>query len=236
MKKYDKNFIDQLACNIMGELEERSLAGDVCIYVNNIRYSSKRVSDNMFGQPLYRFTQDKGEYNPLDYFEYAARKHILSMSFEGDLYDHINFGKPSWLDTLLQNYGLYYEQGNAWNLTVYCTYDEDYDKWEYTDYSSQMKPEPVHLYRGAGCSVWNNYPILKAVSDLWYELSKETGDIGGCVLGAHMSFSLNGEDFEMSPASPWQGENSWTPHVPTIKQILEHIGCINIVWHCGRLD
>ena len=58
MKKYDKNFIDQLACNIMGKLEERRLAGDVCIYVNNIRYSSKRVGDDMFGLPLYRFTHD----------------------------------------------------------------------------------------------------------------------------------------------------------------------------------
>lgn len=239
-KKYTKNDIDQLAQKIMGELENRCLAGDVCIYVNNIRYSSKLKKDWRdlpWDVSAYHFTEDEGEYNPLDYFEYAAHKHILSLSTEGGFYDKLNYGSVEWFNTILGEYGLYYELGNAWNLTVYPMYDEEIEKWEYTDYSQSkaIVPTPVHLFNGSICD-WSNYPMLKPINDMWFQLSKETGDKGGCVLGAGISFEYNGENIFMSPASPWQGEGSWTPHVNLIKEVLKYVGCTNIIWHHGRLD
>lgn len=57
-----------------------------------------------------------------DYLEYYNRD-TLSMSFDGDIYDVFNYDLfPSLLekfDKLLESYGLYYELGNAWNLSLY---------------------------------------------------------------------------------------------------------------------
>ena len=61
--------------------------------------------------------------DPGDYFEYVNPEHILSMSFEGPIYHMFNYGeyKPvlKKFNELLEKYGLYYELGNAWNLTCY---------------------------------------------------------------------------------------------------------------------
>ena len=70
----------------------------------------------------------------------------------------------------------------------------------------------------------------------WYLLSKETGDKGCCVVGAGMNFEYQGIPYKMAVCSPWQGENSWTPHVPAVKEMLKNIGAINISWDCGRMD
>lgn len=64
--------------------------------------------------------------DPRDYFEYVHNPHILSMSFEGSLYECLNgyagdYGgqMESEFSDLLAKYGLYYELGNAWNLSCY---------------------------------------------------------------------------------------------------------------------
>ena len=55
----------------------------------------------------------------IDYYN----EDTLSMSFDGDIYDVFNYGLfPKLLekfDSLLRSYGLYYELGNAWNLSLY---------------------------------------------------------------------------------------------------------------------
>lgn len=59
--------------------------------------------------------------NPRDYFEYVGD--ILSVSFEGPLYDAINYGFDSSLenelDELFSSHNLYKELGNAWNFSLY---------------------------------------------------------------------------------------------------------------------
>lgn len=61
--------------------------------------------------------------DPRDYFKYVNSDHILSMSFEGPLYGVLNAYCPGWtkleaeFQKLFEKYGLYYEMGNAWNLT-----------------------------------------------------------------------------------------------------------------------
>lgn len=57
--------------------------------------------------------------DPRDYFEYVREPNILSMSFEGTLYDILNNHDMFVLQDLFSKYGLYYELGNAWNLSAY---------------------------------------------------------------------------------------------------------------------
>lgn len=61
--------------------------------------------------------------DPSDRFVYVNPDHVLSMSFEGCVYQMFNYtAYPDVLrkfTELLKSYGLYYELGNAWNLTCY---------------------------------------------------------------------------------------------------------------------
>lgn len=59
-----------------------------------------------------------------DYLEYAGD--ILSISFEGAMYDIFNysFGERSVryineFDNIIGKFGLYFEQGHAWNLSLF---------------------------------------------------------------------------------------------------------------------
>lgn len=78
--------------------------------------------------------------------------------------------------------------------------------------------------------------ILKSIMDYWYEAGHEVGDKGSCVIGEGMFFNYKGEDYWMMPNTGWQGEGSWTPFVPAIKEMLKAAGATDIDWNCGRLD
>ena len=77
---------------------------------------------------------------------------------------------------------------------------------------------------------------LKNIMDMWYELSKNTGDIGSCVLGAGFKFEWNGDEYFMSAQSPYQGSISWEKHIDVVKQALENIGATEIYYNWGRID
>ena len=70
---------------------------------------------------VHRYFEDEAD--PNNYFEYVREPNILSMSFEGVLYDVLNgyYGgkKEAEFSKILEKYGLYYEIGNAWNLSIY---------------------------------------------------------------------------------------------------------------------
>lgn len=103
--------IEDLANKIYELLTAEDLWFDTRIYFNGKAYEAgphgeKKVIENI---------------NPRDYFEYAGD--ILSMSFEGPLYDEFNYSRD-WefegkFSDLLRECGYYYELGNAWNLTLY---------------------------------------------------------------------------------------------------------------------
>ena len=92
---------------------------DVSIYFNGIRWSTHGGSKFRYGgEPFV------AEADPRDYFEYVGP--ILSMGFEGPFYEVVNGyrGEIGWnieaeFRKLLAKYGVYYELGNAWNLSVY---------------------------------------------------------------------------------------------------------------------
>ena len=95
---------------------------DVYIYYNGKRMGTSTIDDN--GKEIFRYNGEpflKNDIDPHDYFQYAGP--TLSMSFEGPMYHAINHGaNDSFLtefNALLREYGLYYELGHAWNLSVY---------------------------------------------------------------------------------------------------------------------
>ena len=225
--KMTRKDIENLAEEVIRFLQKREMDSDVILYFNN-----KRILLN-YGNDKEIIEEDV---SPFDYFDYANHYHILSMSFEGGLYEALNYGDydGGWatqekLTDLFDKYDLYYELGNAWNLSLYKG-DGNYDDIEYTSY--ETKPEPEFIYHHKE----NVLPELKEIMRKWYELSTETGDCGCCVIGEGMTFDYKGKEYKMAACSPYQGEGSWIPHVEVVKEMLKDIGATNIVWNCGRMD
>ena len=114
--------IEQLTKEIHQFLVAHDLWVDTHIYFNGKCWStnSKDSTEFCYNQNKYF----EYEANPKDYFEYVREpENILSMSFEGNLYDVLNgyWGAKikKEFSNILEKYGLYYELGNAWNLTCY---------------------------------------------------------------------------------------------------------------------
>lgn len=66
---------------------------------------------------------------PTNHFKYVRDPNILSMSFEGPLYDVLNGYThnrefENKFEKIFKKYGVYYELGNAWNLTC-CPLEEE---------------------------------------------------------------------------------------------------------------
>lgn len=215
--------IEEMAYEIMNFLIKHHADEDVAIFFNNKRMVTINCEDER------KIVIGEG-FNPLDYFEYANPKHILSMTFEGVLYEIINCRDMCYLSPIFEKYGVYAELGNAWNLSVFSMNGNM--KIEYTDYSKSIKKEPIYLYNNN----LDQYPALKSISDMWREFSKKVGDIGSCVLGAGFSFEYEGNLFFLPPHSCYQGSISWETDKDEIKQMLQLIGCGNIQYHWGNLD
>ncbi len=114
---------ENLAKDIFDWLNEHEMWIDVSIYFDGKCWSTMN-KDNT------DFTYNEGKYfeyedEPTKYFEYVAKDHILSMSFESDLYNVLNAYVPNWnkleseFQAIFEKHGVYYEMGNAWNLTCY---------------------------------------------------------------------------------------------------------------------
>lgn len=233
MKALTKRRISLMAYEIAHGLMERG-CNDTRIYYNDkaldISFNTRAWLDDDADSPLSKFATLKkiNGINPLEYFEYAATNHILSMSFEGELYNYIyEQGEiPAWLENVFKKYGVYYELGNQWNLTCYAI--DDNMKVDYTFYSN-TSTDPIYLFG-------ENNGIFQKIMDEWHEKSRVTGDIGSCVLGAGMSFNYKGAEYFMSAQSPWQGCCSWEAHIDWVKQELEKLGCTEVYYKCGHMD
>lgn len=92
---------------------------DVFIYYNGKRMS---FTNNGTAIPNIVIEEDK---DPRDYFEYVGNPHIMSMSFEGNLYEVLNYYScnsdkmEAEFDALLKRHGCYYTLGHAWDLSCY---------------------------------------------------------------------------------------------------------------------
>ena len=122
-KVLTKKQTEQLATEIFNWLVDNELWVDVCIYFNGKRWSTHDAKLEEFCYNERRYFEDEAE--PKNYFEYVREPNILSMSFEGGLYSVLNGYVNGWVrleeefSKILAKYGLYYELGNAWNLSCY---------------------------------------------------------------------------------------------------------------------
>lgn len=227
MKKLTKIHIEQFANEIMEYLIKHELDMDVCIYYNNKRMRRKYDWQDMDAAPKLVIEEDV---SPFDYFEYANYDHILSMSFEGSLYESLNYTgyAEDGLRKLFEKYGLYWELGNAWNLSAFLIDDET--EVEYTFYKKPA--EKIYLYR-----IDSKTPHeLAIIMQKWYQMSIKVGDKGSCVLGAGFSFEWNGNEYFMCACSPYQGSISWETNKEDVRKMLEDIGATNICYDYGRMD
>jgi hypothetical protein len=229
--KLTKNKIEEMAMEIIDYLKKNDLDNDVCIYFNNKRI---RLGSNWDREKREFISYEKVEedISPFDYFEYANHKHILSMSFEGDLYDLLNgfsYGNADKFLKIFEKYGLYYEMGNAWNLSVYPD-SIDYDEIEYTSY--EREPEPTIIYSHS-----TDVPTeLIVIKHMWDKLSSTTQHLGGSsTIGDGFKFTYNGINYEMISPS-YQGSLIYEHWIDTIESELELIGATEIYYNYGRLD
>lgn len=195
-------------------LRKNDIFDDCAIYYNN----KKITEEGIF--------EDK---NPKDYFEYA-NPNTLSMSFEGELYDILNYntypGLNDKFDAIFEKHGFYYELGNAWNLAAYC---EDCCE-DCTICNENQKEEPIMI------SVSSGPEELIKIQQYWKEKSDNEPDEGSCVLGAGFKFNYKDKEYFMPSKSCNQGSLSWEKFVDEITQMLMNAECKNISYDWGRMD
>ena len=122
---------ESLAKEVRQFLLRNELWTDVRIYFNGKAFSTSDRSGNYFCNDPDHLVVLEDE-DPRNYFKYVSKDDIMSMSFEGDFYGCMNFHCRRGadfdvhirmkFDEILEDYGVYYELGNAWNLTCYYSW------------------------------------------------------------------------------------------------------------------
>lgn len=229
--KLTKTRIEELANEIIAYLKANDLDMDVCVYFNNkrIRLASEW---NRETKELVVVEKIEEDMNPLDYFSYANEKHILSMSFEGGLYHKINYEcDTEEFDAIFKKYGLYYEQGHAWNLSAYPD-TIDYDDIEYTSYETEPESEPIKVYSHS-----TDVPMeLLVIKHMWDKLSATTEHLGGSItMGDGFNFEYKGNRYKMVTPN-YQGSMIYEHWISTIKQELKTVGATDVYYDYGRMD
>lgn len=115
--------IEEMAVEIREFLLERGMWQDVDIYFNGKRFTTRNPEDGHYYYNDREKLFVEENQNPRDYFEYVAEEHILSMAFEGPACEMIYYGlfqsAKRGFDKIFEKYGVYYEQGEHWNLTCF---------------------------------------------------------------------------------------------------------------------
>lgn len=113
---------------IIDYLVAHDLFDEVIIYTGNKRYLSADYG-RMSGAAPIDYVTRKGTEVELWVEDAQASQYLeftcddtLSMAFEGPLYDAMNYGDgtvEAALSRIFERHGLYFEMGDAWNLTSY---------------------------------------------------------------------------------------------------------------------
>lgn len=115
--------IELLATEIFNWLVDHEMWIDVQIYFNGTCWSTSNKDHTEFCYNEHKYFEYEAE--PKDYFEYVREPNILSMSFEGSLYEILNAYVRGWekleeeFRKIFEKHGLYFELGHAWNLTCF---------------------------------------------------------------------------------------------------------------------
>lgn len=116
---------EKLAKDIIDWLLKKEIFDDTFVYVNGKRYGTCDGEGHYnYGTNSWNNVYVEENKDPKKYFEYAGP--YLSMSFEGPLYDVLNYGweydyyekLDQELNDIFKKHGYYFELGNAWNLTA----------------------------------------------------------------------------------------------------------------------
>lgn len=224
-----KEDIEKMAYEVLFYLIDKNLYIDVDIYFNGKSLSAHKVDDVI----VHAEKQNK---HPNNYFKYINYRHILSMSFEGPLYAEMNSGSSKTrnaLSKIFNKYKVYYELGDAWNLSVYPIREEYYNNIEYIDYPFRTEK----VYKNISLRDKKDIPgELLEIMHNWYNLSLTVGDIGSCVIGAGFKFNYNDQDYFMHSCSPYQGNLSWENWIDEIQSSLKSIGASDINYEWGCMD
>lgn len=125
--KPSKREIEEMAKEVRSFLIEHSLWIDTTIYFNGKAFTTSKNGHYAYNDP--NDLLEISNVDPARMFDYTNPDHILSMSFEGPLYDVLNFdGEYSsafcneiegGLRDIFAKRGCYYELGNSWNLSLF---------------------------------------------------------------------------------------------------------------------
>lgn len=115
--------IEKMAVEIRELLLDAGMWQDTEIYFNGKRFTSYDPVDGKYYYNDREHLIVEENQNPRTYFEYVAEEHILSMAFEGPVCEMIYYGVypavKRKFDKIFEKYGVYYEQGDHWNLTCF---------------------------------------------------------------------------------------------------------------------
>lgn len=118
-----RNKQGKLAKDIIDFLLKHEIFDDTFIYVNGKRYGTCDGEGHYnYGTNSWDKVYVEDNKDPKDYFEWAGK--ILSMSFEGPLYDILNYGwefggkLEEEFNKIFEKHGYYFELGNSWNGTA----------------------------------------------------------------------------------------------------------------------
>lgn len=199
---------------------------EFCVFYNG-KMSSNISKD--WRKTVIRVTNDV---NPLDYCEYFPENFILGLAYDGSMYELINgyMGNDLYerFTAIFKRNGLYLEHCDSCHAVI----ANSTNKEEEISYSVFKKKEIKKIYRAEDAPDSEIQTIMNA----WYEMSKAYGDKGACVIGAYMEFDYKGDQYRMSPQSPYQGSLSWESNVDAVKNMLKNAGAENVYFNYGRLD
>jgi hypothetical protein len=211
---------EELAYAILNLLKEHELICGVRIFFNNKCFTGDVAIESQKGS---------------DYFKYATDD-TISMSFEGDLCDVLNYRHGELSDkvisellSLLGSYGLFYELGEHWNLGTYYIDEEPPEELK-DDTEGENPQNPIYIRKSLCPSE------LEPIRTEWERRQNEYGDVGSTVRCAAFTFKFKDTYYRMPPQGQWQGSCSWESSVDEIKHLLEQAGCENVKYHYGELD
>lgn len=232
-KKITKDTIEKIAKEIRKWVRDNHLGSDYSMLYNGKFWHHEYVKN---GNKWVTKIKTEKNVDPHKYCEWFSEKFILGLCVDGYIYECLNeynrYKAKEKLDAILHNYGLYLENCDGCHFDV-CVWDIDIEDVEYSYYP---KEKVVYLYRVDKSDSSSVLPELNVIMQRWYDLAKETGDKGYCTIGEYMEFRYRGTLYRMCSQSPYQGEYSWSCHVPEIKKMLIDIGATGIYMNYGRLD
>lgn len=202
-------------------LKQYELNTDVCIYFNGkcIKGDGTVITDVRGSDKFEDATDD-----------------TVAMTFEGGFYDVINYNLQSLSDvvipkfsSVLESYGLFYEQCDRWNLSAYYISPKAADTAK-EEKEGETAKNPIRINKR------NSPAALEPARSRWEKLQNEHGDEGSCAVGAGFTFKFNGLYYKMPPQGKWQGSLSWEASADIIRQMLIDAGCGNVIFDDGCMD